>query len=173
MKFTFALLALAVLVAPAAAAPTDPPPPDCPPGSQTTLYRLWNNGINDHFFTTDPAEVKEYSGLGYVQENIPSIRIYKSPAYGTVPFQRVYSAHAKDHLYTNDDDEVRFSQSMGYKPKSSIGFILPQPCRGSKPLHRLWNEQTLNHFYTADVPERDKFVSQNGYKYEGVVAHVL
>ncbi len=61
---------------------------------------------------------------------------------------------------TNGDSESEGDYTLiyrivetGYKYEGVAGFILPQEQPGSVPLHRYWNSEISDHFYTTDFNE--------------------
>jgi hypothetical protein len=77
-----------------------PTPPIPPPGGTTPLYRLFNWGNGDHFYTTSVAERDgAIQNAGYADEGV-ACYVYANPASNTTPLFRLFNPANGDHFYT-------------------------------------------------------------------------
>jgi hypothetical protein len=77
-----------------------PTPPIPPPGGTTPLYRLFNWGNGDHFYTTSAAERDgAIQNAGYADEGV-ACYVYANPASNTTPLFRLFNPANGDHFYT-------------------------------------------------------------------------
>lgn len=60
---------------------------------------------------------------------------------------------------------------MKFLDEGIEGYLSPKQVPGTVPLHRLYKD-TMKHFYTADATEKDKAISQYGYRFENIVGYV-
>lgn len=61
--------------------------------------------------------------------------------------------------------------SFYFADEGSEGYLSPKEVPGTVPLYRLYKDGP-KHFYTADAAEKDKAISQYGYKLENIVGYV-
>lgn len=134
------------------------------------MYRQWNSGLVDHFYTNSPTE----TGSGYVAEQ-PTGNLISTQATGTstgtVPLYRYYSASLSDHFYSSSS-----TAPAGYVSEGVIGYMFPASVPGSTPLYRLYrhiNSDPANgdHMYTISATERDA-ATAHGYRYESIEGYV-
>lgn len=91
---------------------------------------------------------------------------YTTPDSTPAP-QRMYRAYntvADQHFYATSLGEYQVAVQAGYRDESTGpgGFqTLTTLANGALPVHRLYNLQTGNHYYTVDANERDVLLSIN------------
>ena len=91
------------------------------------LYRYWNPGNGDHFYTVDKAEGDNAVKGGYKAEGITGY-IYPQQNSGTVPLYRYWNQGNGDHFYTVDKAERDNAVKGGYKAEGCClitGYIYP------------------------------------------------
>ncbi len=138
------------------------------------LYRLWNPGITDHFYTTsETARSISINNNGYVDEGNEGY-VYTSQVSGTTPLYRLWNPGITDHFYTTSestkDDSVN---NNGYTYEGIEGYIYTSQVSGTIHLYNLWNPGITDHFYTTSDSEKDTSVNNNGYYYGGIEGYVL
>lgn len=131
-----------------------------------TLYRQWNIGLVDHFYTNNATE----TASGYVSETAAG-SVIKSQATGTIPLYRYYSGQLSDHFYSTSA-----VTPAGYVGEGIVGYIFPTQVPGSTPLYRSYrhiNSSPPNgdHLYTISSAERDS-AAQYGYTFESIEGYV-
>lgn len=89
-----------------------------------------------------------------------------------VPLHRLNRPSPADHLYTTSDTERDACLRNGYGLQPNAGLILvsPSPAGDSIPFFRL--NRGKAHFYTTDVAEKERIISEAGTLDEGVVGYV-
>lgn len=150
--------------------------------SVVPVHRYYKS--HNHFYTTDREEIGtttsgETGENDYVSEG-PSFTVFTHPYGGLVPVYRYYKHSVLDHFYTTNIDEIG-TLEMGAKGKHDyvfegiLGYISPHSFPGSVPIHRYYQGQVSDHFYTVDANEIGTFVVGNknkcGYTYEGVLGY--
>ena len=84
--------------------PLPPLPNVAPRAGSIPLYRYWNAGNSDHFYTTDRTELGDRA-FGWNFEKIEGY-VYAEQLPGTVPLYRYWNAGSSDHFYTTDRTEL-------------------------------------------------------------------
>lgn len=140
-------------------------------GTALSLYRYYNHGIVDHFYTTNWSELGG-GRSGWKYEGV-QCKIYKSQVSGTVALYRYWGNN--DHFYTTNLNEIGTGTNgkvgrHGYKSEGVAGYCYPKRVSSSVvPLYRFWNSQYSDHFYTTSKSEG----TRASLKYEGVACYVL
>jgi hypothetical protein len=156
------------------------------------LYRYYNAGNGDHFYTTNYDELGGGYG-GYTSEGIAGY-VYPNPLpelpfepneVGLVPLYRYYNAGNGDHFYTTNYDELGggyggyisegvacWIYETGINPQTVTGFLsqyysdVPKPVK----LYRYYNAGNGDHFYTTNYDELGD--GYGGYTSEGIAGYV-
>ncbi|MEO6001363.1 MAG: S8 family serine peptidase [Chitinophagaceae bacterium] len=140
-------------------------------GQQVTtvpLYRYWNSGAGDHFYTTNWAELGAgKNGWGY--EGVQCY-VVGTQRMGSVPLYRYWNAGITDHFYTTNWAELG-SGKYGWGYEGVQCYVYPTQIAGSVPLYRYWNAGIGDHFYTTNWAELG--AGKNGWGYEGVQCYVF
>ena len=132
------------------------------------LYRYWNPGVGDHFYTTNWAELGG-GKHGWRYEGV-QCHVFPSPVPSSVPLYRYWNPDAGDHFYTTNWTELGGGKH-GWRYEGVQCHVFPSPAPGSVPLHRYWNPGASDHFYTTNWAELGG--GKHGWRYEGVQCHVL
>jgi hypothetical protein len=110
------------------------------------LYRFYNTGNADHFYTINASE-----GAGMNAEGIAGY-VYDDQPSGTVPLYR-YCNSAGVHFYTTNWSELG-SGGAGYWYEGVACYVRPGAYgTSSKPIYRFVNTDTGAHLYTPDPQE--------------------
>jgi hypothetical protein len=124
------------------------------------------------FLTTSSAEKNSLAASGYKDNGIS---FYADPpnANAGYPVFRVFSSAAGSHVWTGDYAEYTRLLASGYTSEGIV-FNSLSPVRQETPaapgkdlVYRFYIPQTLSHFWTTDIYERDRML-RTGYDYEGV-----
>jgi hypothetical protein len=140
---------------------------------------LYNQTINDHFYTTSQAEAQMAQDLhGYRIESVMGY-VERYQQDGTVAIIRMWNPHARKHFYTTSATEAASAQASGFVWEGSIGFIQHDtaPAGGQGPdspiyretdraVYRMYNNSLRKHFYTIDRTEMINVLGM-GYRLEG------
>jgi subtilisin family serine protease len=131
------------------------------------LYRYWNPTTNDHFYTTNWAEL----GEGKYGWKFESIQCYVIPAktLGMVPLFRYWNANAGTHFYTTNWAELGGGK-YDWKYEGVQCYVFPVQMPGTVPLYRYWNTTIGTHFFTTNWAELGD--GKCGWKYEGIQCYV-
>jgi C1A family cysteine protease len=138
-----------------------------PVGDRIPLYRYWNSGIGDHFYTTNWAELGS-GRYGYGYERIQCY-VANQQQTGTVPLYRYWNSGAGDHFYTTNWAELG-SGRYGWGYEGIQCYVANQQQAGTVPLYRYWNPRASDHFYTTNWAELGP--GRYGWGYEGIQCYV-
>ena len=138
------------------------------------IYRLTKSG-GGVFLTANKTEYDSLSGNGFTGHGID---FYANPGESNsgFPVYRLYSQSEGKHIWTSDTAE--YAQYIGYGFKfegvaftsiSPINQETPPPA-GKQLVYRFYIPQSFSHFWTTELVERNRMISE-GYNYEGVAWH--
>jgi len=149
------------------------------------IFRYFNSKVNDHFYTTNAAEIGttttgKTGNNGYVCEGILG---YISPNEfpGGIPIHRYFLDNKNDHFYTSNVNEigtitVGHKGNHGYKYEGILGYAYPAE-HHLNMVHRYYHEGVKDHFYTTDKEEIGTTipgaVGKHGYKSEGLAFYIF
>lgn len=139
-----------------------------PVTTSVPLYRYWNAGIGDHFYTTNFSELGG-GRFGYVYEGVQCY-VLPTQKSGSVPLYRYWNAGAGDHFYTTNFSELGTGR-FGYVYEGIQCYVYPSPQSNRVPLYRYWNPSNADHFYTTNFSELG--TGRFGYVYEGIQCYVF
>jgi hypothetical protein len=148
------------------------------------VHRYLKADQHDHFYTANAAEIGtttpgQTGNHGYAYES-SSFSVFTHPHHGLVPVYRYLHAGHHDHFYTSNAGEIGAvnpgqAGNHGYVCEGILGYVSPHEFPGSVPIYRYWNEQTHDHFYTANAAEIGTTqvgqTGNHGYKFEGIVGY--
>lgn len=134
------------------------------------MIRMYNQSINDHFYTSSRQEADEAAVKhGYKLETEMGY-IYRYEQESTDPIYRMWNPKAKKHFYTTSLQENRNALNAGFLQEGIIGFVpkyIPGLNTGGEiGVYRLYNARQSKHFYTSSLVEKD-YLLQFGYVWEG------
>jgi C1A family cysteine protease len=141
--------------------------PGPPVGPRVPLYRYWNPGIGDHFYTTNWNELGS-GRYGWGYEGIQCYVSGQSQA-GMVPLYRYWNPGIGDHFYTTNWNELG-SGRYGWGYEGIQCYVSGQSQAGMVPLYRYWNPGIGDHFYTTNWNELGS--GKYGWGYEGIQCYV-
>lgn len=133
------------------------------PAGTSAVYRYYNGGNGDHFYTTNWGELGSGRG-GYILEGI-AIFANTTQASGTVPVYRYYNTGNGDHFYTTSWSELG-SGSGNYVYEGIAFYAFTTQASGTVPVYRYYNGGNGDHFYTTHWGELGS--GGGGYTYEGI-----
>jgi hypothetical protein len=153
------------------------------PGS-IPIYRYWHEGTKDHFYTINAGEigtttVGQTGNHGYKYEGVVGFA-YPADHQVVVVHPYWHEAH-HDHFYTTNGAEIGTTEkghvgNHGYKCDGTIFNIFAHHHHGLVPVHRYWQDQHHDHFYTTNAAEIGTTnvgqAGNHGFKYEGVLGYV-
>jgi hypothetical protein len=117
-----------------------------------SLFRLYNPGNGDHFYTTSAAERDSAITVGYVSEGVACL-VFGAAAAGRIPLFRLYNPGNGDHFYTISAAERDSAINGGYISEGTACWVFPAMVAGSVPLFRMYNPGNGDHFYTTSAAE--------------------
>jgi hypothetical protein len=111
----------------------------------TALFRLYNRGNGDHFYTTSATERDSVMAGGYTSEGTAFFAFSSAdPADpGRVPFFRLYNPGNGDHFYTRSAEERDNALVGGYTSQGIACFVYSSALTGTVPLLRLYKPNEL------------------------------
>lgn len=130
--------------------------------SANPLYRLYNPGSGEHFYTKSQNEKNTLFQLGWIYEGIG----WNAPQSGS-PVYRVYNPNSGEHHFTMDLNERSVLVQLGWKDEGTAFFASDS---SSVPVYRLFNPYATDagsHHYTTSVSEMNLLVKA-GWKNEGI-----
>jgi hypothetical protein len=142
--------------------------PPTPATQRLPLYRYWNPGIADHFYTTNWNELGS-GRYGWGYEGIQCY-VFGQPQTGAVPLYRYWNPSNGDHFYTTNWAELG-SGRYGWGYEGVQCYVYPQARTGTVPLYRYWNPAAADHFYTTNWNELG--LGRYGWYFEGIQCWVF
>ncbi len=139
-----------------------------PTTTRIPLYRYWNPGGADHFYTTNWGEL----GTGRYGWHFEGVQCYvcQNQVSGSVPLYRYWNSSIADHFYTTNWGELG-SGRYGWIYEGVQCYVYQNQVSGSVPLYRYWNSGAGDHFYTTNWGELGS--GRYGWGYEGVQCYVF
>jgi hypothetical protein len=148
-----------------------------PPGDEkkltSPLYRLRSDSNQDHFYTSNQAEIPAFTDQDYRFESIIG-EVFTEQQPNTVPLQRLYCPSENNHFYTIRDNYNKLI-TRSYNPytyEGVVGYVYPSQIGNSIPLYRLRSDAQKNHFYTTNSKEKDN-ATKKDYRFERVECYIL
>jgi hypothetical protein len=131
------------------------------------LYRYWNPGNADHFYTTNWAELGS-GNYGWGYEGV-QCHVLPQQRTGSIPLYRYWNPGIGDHFYTTNWAELG-SGRYGWGYEGIQCYVYPTQAAGRVPLYRYWNAGNADHFYTTSWAELG--YGNYGWGYEGIQCYV-
>ncbi|KAI6217090.1 hypothetical protein M3Y95_01240100 [Aphelenchoides besseyi] len=139
----------------------------------TRLYRSYNYGLTDHFYTISASESQTAVGIGWLQEDpmgyVGTREDPKCPKF--TQLYRLYSRLLSNHIYTVDKSERADLLSSGYTAEYNAGYCSTEPGCGMLPLFRLWHAGFHDSFYTINEEEKESAIGK-GYSFQRIECYV-
>ena len=132
------------------------------------LYRYWNSGTGDHYYTPDFAELRRGRN-GYRYEGVLCYLLPRKGA-GSVPLHRYWNPTVSDHFYTTNFNELGNGR-FGYNYEGIAGYVYRTTGANRVPLYRYWNAAVADHFYTPNFNELGN--GRYGYVYESIQCYLF
>jgi hypothetical protein len=117
---------------------------------RVALYRYYNTGNYDHFYTANWSELGSGSG-NWKYEGIAGYVLMTQPP-GAVPLYRYYHTGNYDHFYTTDWSELG-SGGGRWVYEGVAGYVPTSSSPSTTNLYRYYNTGNYDHFYTTDWSE--------------------
>lgn len=138
------------------------------------LYRYYNAGLDDHFYTTDVSEL-HIGKDGYVCEGVACM-VYAKKMNNAIPLRRYYNKATGNHFYSTDLAE-NVAGKLGYVYEGVCGYVYDSGEYDAAlvPLYRgclkstINSREKLNHFYSLDKSEA---LGKSNYTDEGIACYV-
>ena len=132
------------------------------------LYRYWNPGMYNHYYTTDFGEHGSGGG-GFTYEGA-QCHVIASQVSGTVPLKRYYCADNGDHFYTTNPNEPG-SGLPCYQFERVECYVYSSHVSGTVALYRYYEPNAQDHFYTTNFNELGN--GAGGWYLEGIQCYVF
>lgn len=135
---------------------------------RAALYRYYNTGNGDHFYTANWGELGPGGG-GWTYEGVAGYALMvQSP--GTVPLYRYYHSGTGDHFYTTNWSEL--GAGGGRWAYEGIAAYVPTTGgAGTAPFYRYSNTRNGDHFYTTNWGELGS--GGGAWVYEGIACYLF
>jgi hypothetical protein len=134
------------------------------------VYRLYDSGHNDHYYTASSSQEQFAEQSGYQLEGISWYGC--TAASGTLPVYTLYSAATGTHALTDDVTTVNQATSEGWANQGATFYACN--AQGAEPIYQSHTQTatTAVFLYTADAAEYQASL-QNGMTGDGVVFYGL
>jgi len=133
------------------------------------VYRLIS-GSGIHYWSSDNNEIQTLISNGYKNEGIAW---FADPAYANTDYPVFQLFNGTNNEWTTDPNTKSQLLQQGYSligiPFSSPSNLVEvwAPNQNQSIIFRLFNNKTGQHFWTANVSERDSLIAGGSYIYEG------
>ncbi len=135
---------------------------------RAALYRYYNTGNGDHFYTANWYELGGGGG-GWSYEGVTGY-VAMGQSWDTTPLYRYFNTGNGDHFYTPNWDELG-GGGGGWSYEGISGYVPTGSASDTTPLYRYYNTGNGDHFYTANWNELGG--GGGGWIYEGVKNHIF
>lgn len=136
------------------------------PEHSQEVTHLYNPYTHEHFYSSDPAEVKNLVGLGWENHG----RAWYAPekdAAGAARVYRLFNPYNDDHHYTSSMEEVKACVEAGWQFEENVeiwGFASSDAPSGEASqaprtgVQRLFNPyaERSTHYFTANQEDAAK-----------------
>jgi hypothetical protein len=145
------------------------------------LFRFYNQGVDEHFYTIYPEEVLAVYKGGWTYQGIEArVAINGGDCHcnpdGFKPVYRLVWANANrmDHFYTAslaEADEFVAKKAYGKEGQEFFCSTVQGESGATLPLYRYLRAGGIDHFYTVSLEQGNGIVAQGG-KAEGILCYV-
>lgn len=143
----------------ARAKPVEVPKPQ--PLSTISMYRLYDQKTNLHFYTSSASEITLLQARGWRLEGTA----WKSPVSKEgAPVYRVWNLKTGERLYTRHQSEADKLVARGWK-NEGIAFFTQDK---GQPIYRVRNKKTGKYLLTVHLEEVQKLEASTQWKNEGI-----
>lgn len=135
------------------------------------LFRYYDVRFNDHFYTTNWAELG-FGKDGMKYESTPCA-VFGTSQPNTIPLYRYFNPVLGTHFYTTDAAEIlRAPNRDQWKDEGIAGYVYPSTWQDPLllPLHRYQHIMGKGHFYTTNFS--DLGPTPPDWIYEGIQCRV-
>lgn len=163
------------------------PPASPPPAAATTVtpvavYRFWSDQNQAHFYTRSVQErnhvISAYPDRVWRYEGV-AFSAFASPAEGTVPVFRFWSANRGAHFYTASaterDHVIKTYPRQVWAYEGIAFYAYPSARPDATAVSRFWSPTNSSHFYTANAAEAQSVRTRypaSIWTFEGTRFHV-
>jgi hypothetical protein len=129
-----------------------------------SVHRFYNRRQHSYFYTSNEGEkerVIEHLSDTYSYEGVAYTINADSP-YNQSPLYRFYNRGNGSYFYTASETEkndLAEEMSDTYTYDGQAYSVSKTPVPGSTTVYRFYNRRNGNHFYTADVGEKNRVLS--------------
>ena len=136
--------------------------------STVPVYRLYNDYLDEHFYTTSLSERASLINARYSGWSFEGIAWWSriDQTAGLTPIYRLYNNYNYFHMFTSNSTEVDILKNSGW---SEEGIVWYSSTVTSKPVYRVYNAYSSDHFLTANESEKNGLLNNSQWVYEGIV----
>jgi hypothetical protein len=137
---------------------------ETPPVAGTVpIFRYWNRGNGDHFYTPNLNELGDGNNQGYRFEGV-AFYAFTTQVPNSVIVHRYWNTGNGDHFYTTNFNELRNGGNGWVKENQNPFFVFNNAINNSVRILRFYDGR--DHFYTKNA---DEFITGRGnYNFERV-----
>lgn len=131
------------------------------------VYRLYNKGNGDHYFTINSSEVNSLISSGWTYEYVA---FYQSTRNDRVNIYCVYNPNSGEHFYTKNITEANNLIKNGWYNQGIPFYADSYKSTFNQAVFRLYNpnaKKADSHVYILSESEKNSLISK-GWRNEGV-----
>lgn len=143
--------------------------------NESVVYRLFNNSIGTHLYTTSTDERSSALSLPTWNDEGTTYYVFNHQDDGTVPVYRFFNTENGAHLYTTSEDEKNTIESTlpNFSYEGIKYYVKTSQESGFSAVHRFFNLSTGAHLYTPNDSEVSTVQAlTDQWSYEGIVFYV-
>ena len=138
--------------------------------TQGKVYRMYDPGRGEHFYTKNAAEMQQLVSLGWHHEANADFIVVDAKDVNAIPVYRLYNPNGGGmHFYTENAAEAKHLRSVGWNYEGISHYVYVKNANKGVAQYRLYNPNSTNgeHNWTTDVGEWT-MLRNAGWKDEGV-----
>ena len=138
--------------------------------TQGKVYRMYDPGRGEHFYTKNAAEMQQLVSLGWHHEANADFIVVDAKDVNAIPVYRLYNPNGGGmHFYTENAAEAKHLRSVGWNYEGISHYVYVKNANKGVAQYRLYNPNSTNgeHNWTTDVGEWT-MLKNAGWKDEGV-----